>query len=68
MAAQQLAPRAASRPLREFSIHLRSATEYLNYTALAASSGDALCAALADPALVPPLAASVCPVRSSILQ
>lgn len=68
MAAHQQAHRAASRPLREFSIHLRSATEHLNYTAMAASSGDALCAALAEPGLAPPVAASVCPVRYSTIQ
>lgn len=68
MAAQQLAHGALSRPLREFSIHLRSATEYREYTALAASSGEALCDALAAPGLVPPVAASACPVRHSTIQ
>ena len=68
MAAQQLAPSALSRPLREFAIHLRSATEYRAYTALAASSGDALCAALDSPGLVPPVAASARPVRFAAIQ
>lgn len=68
MAAQQLAHRAEPRVLREYSIHLRSATEYRSYTALAASSGDALCDALALPGLVPPVAASACPVRHSTIQ
>lgn len=65
MAAQQLAQSALSRPLREFSIHLRSATEYRCFIALARSSSEALCDALNDPALVPPVAASARPARHS---
>lgn len=61
MAAQQLAHRAASRPLRAFHVSLRSLGVRLDYTALARSSGDALADALALPLLVPPVAASVKP-------
>ena len=68
MAAQQLAHVAAPRTLREYSIHLRSATDYLNYTALATSSCDALCTALADPKLAPPVVASAFPVRHAVIQ
>lgn len=65
MAAHQSALAANARPLREFFIHLRSATEYRTFTALATSSGEALCDALNDPALVPPVAASAHPARHS---
>lgn len=62
MAHAQIAPSgAALRPLRAFSVTLRSAGQRLAYTALARSSGDALADALALPQLVPPLAASVKP-------
>lgn len=57
-------PRAAFRPLRAFSVSLRSAGQSLAFTAIARSSGDALVNALAMPGLQPPVAASVKPVGS----
>lgn len=59
MAHAQIAPSgAALRPLRAFSVTLRSAGQRLAYTALARSSGDALADALAFGYVTPPLAAS----------
>ena len=64
MAHAHIAPTgAASRPLRAFNISLCSAGQRLAYTALARSSGEALCNAL--PQLAPPIAASVKPAGSS---
>lgn len=57
-------PRAAFRPLRAFSVSLRSAGQSIGFTAIARSSGDALTNALALPGLQPPVAASVKPVGS----
>lgn len=57
-------PRTASRPLRAFSVSLRSAGQSLGFTAIARSSGDALANALAMPGLQPPVAASVKPAGS----
>lgn len=57
-------PRTAFRPLRAFSISLRSAGQSMAFTAIARSSGDALANALAMPGLKPPVAASVKPVGS----
>lgn len=65
MAAQQLAHRAASRPMRAFSVSLRSSAGPVCYTALARSSGEALGNALARPDLLPPVAGSVKPVGTS---
>lgn len=66
MAHAHIAPTgAASRPLRAFNISLCSAGQRLAYTALARSSGEALCNALALPQLAPPIAASVKPVGTS---
>lgn len=62
MAHTRLAPSgAALRPLRAFSVTLRSAGQRLAYTALSRSSGDALADALAAGYVTPPLAASVKP-------
>lgn len=60
MAAQQQVHRTP-RPMRAYSINLRSAGGCMAYTALARSSGEALCDALASPDLAPPVAASVKP-------
>lgn len=57
-------PRSAFRPLRAFSVSLRSAGQSLGFTAIARSSGDALVNALALPGLQPPVAASVKPLGS----
>jgi len=65
MAAQQLAHRAAPRPMRAYSVNLRSAGGCMTYTALAHSSGEALCNALAAPELAPPMAASIKPLGST---
>lgn len=54
----------APSPLRAFSVSLRFAQQRVGYTAFARSSGDALADALAQPGLVPPVAASVQPVGS----
>ena len=55
-----LAPcRAAFRP---FAVVLTAVDQRLVYTALAHSSGEALCMALALPDLVPPLSVSVRPL------
>ena len=62
MAAQQLAHRAPSRPMRAFSVNLRSSAGPIHYTALARSTGDAMTDALALPGLQPPVAASIKPV------
>jgi hypothetical protein len=58
-------PRSAFRPLRAFSVSLRSAGQSFGFTAIARSSGDALVNALALPGLQPPVAASVKPLGSS---
>lgn len=57
------APTGASRTLLPFSISLRSPGSSLRFTALAHSSGEALCDALAMPGLMPPIAASVRPIQ-----
>lgn len=57
------APTGASRPLLPFSISIRSSGSSVRFTALARSSGDALCDALALPGLMPPIAASVSPLK-----
>lgn len=57
-------PRTAFRPLRAFSVSLRSAGHSMAFTAIARSSGDALANALAMPGLQAPVAASVKPVGS----
>lgn len=62
MAAQSLAHRAASRPMRAFSVRIRSSAGPVNYTALVQSTADALADALALPGLQPPVAASIKPV------
>lgn len=62
MAAQQQAHRAASRPMRAFSVRIRSSAGPVNYTALVPSTADALADALALPDLQPPVAASIKPV------
>ena len=62
MAAQHLAHAAALRPMRAFSVSLRSSAGPLHYTALARSTGDALTDALALPGLQMPVAASIKPV------
>lgn len=56
---------SARRTLTPFSIKLRTAGLALQFTALARSSGEALCNALALPQLAPPIAASVKPVGST---
>lgn len=61
MAHAQIAPSRAHRPIRAFSVTLRSADQRLAYTALARSSGDALADALGGGYVTPPLAASVKP-------
>lgn len=53
------------RPMRAFSVCLRSPAGALAYTAIARSSGDALNVALTSPVLRPPFSASVKPVGSS---
>ena len=55
---------AAQSPLRAFSVTLRSPGQRLAYTALAHSSGDALCDALSLPGLPLPVCASVKPAHS----
>lgn len=62
MAAQQLAHRAASRPMRAFSVRIRSSAGPVNFTALVPSTADALTDALSLPGLQPPIAASIKPV------
>lgn len=62
MAAQQLAHSATSRPMRAFSVRLRSSAGPVDYTALTRSTADALTDALALPGLQPPVAASIKPV------
>ncbi len=62
MAAQHLAHAATHRPMRAFSVSLRSSAGPLHYTAIARSSGDALTDALALPGLLMPVAASIKPV------
>lgn len=62
MAAHQQAHRAASRPMRAFSVRIRSSAGPVNYTALVPSTADALTDALALPGLQPPVAASIKPV------
>lgn len=62
MAAQQLAHGAAKRPMRAFSVSLRSSAGPVFYTALARSTADALTDALAQPGLQMPVAASIKPV------
>lgn len=57
------APTGASRPLLPFSISLRSSGSSVRFTALAHSSGEALCNALDLPGLTPPIAASVRPIK-----
>jgi hypothetical protein len=54
--------RAATRPLRAFSITLCSAGHRIDYTALARSSGDALGDALSRPDIAVPCSASVKPI------
>lgn len=62
MAHAHIAPTgAASRPLRAFSVTLRSAGQRLAYTALARSSGDALADAVTNRYVIPPFSASVKP-------
>lgn len=56
---------SARRTLTPFSIKLRTAGRALHFTALARSSGEALCNALAMPDLAPPIAASVKPAGTS---
>lgn len=63
MAIATPAPTGASRTLLPFSISIRSSGSSVRFTALAHSSGDALCNALAMPGLVPPIAASVHPLK-----
>lgn len=53
------------RPMRAFSVRIRSSAGAMNYTALARSSGDALSDALHLPGLTMPVAASVKPVGTS---
>ena len=62
MAHASIAPTGASRSLIPFSVKLRSAGRAVHFTALARSSGDALCNALALPDLAPPISGSVKPV------
>ncbi|WP_341743078.1 hypothetical protein [Azonexus hydrophilus] len=62
MAVQQQAHRAASRPMRAFSVRIRSSAGPVNYTALVPSTAEALTDALALPGLQPPVAASIKPV------
>lgn len=62
MAAQQQAHSAASRPMRAFSVRIRSSAGPVNYTALVPSTAEALADALALPGLQPPVAASIKPV------
>lgn len=50
------------RPMRAFHVSLRSPVQRLAFTALAKTSGDALCNALAIPGLPLPVCASVKPV------
>lgn len=50
------------RPMRAFHISLRAPGQRLSFTALARSSGDALCDALSIPDLSLPVCASVKPV------
>lgn len=57
--------RSAFRPLRAFSVSLRSSGQSLGFTAIANSSGDALLNALALPGIQPPVSASVKPLGSS---
>ena len=56
---------SARRNLIPFAVKLRTAGRALHFTALARSSGEALCNALALPDLAPPIAASVKPVGSA---
>ncbi len=55
-----------ARPMRAFSVRLRSPAGAMSYTAIARSSGDALNIALTNPALLPPFSANVKPVGSSV--
>lgn len=55
---------SASRTLIPFSVKLRTAGRALHFTALARSSGEAFCNALAMPDLAPPIAASVRPLST----
>lgn len=57
------APTGASRPLLPFSISIRSPGSAVRFTALARSSGDALCNALALLDLAAPIAASGRPLQ-----
>ncbi|MFZ2972278.1 MAG: hypothetical protein WA049_06535 [Ferribacterium limneticum] len=63
MAHATTAPTSASKTLIPFTIKLRSLGSSVRFTALARSSGDALCNALAMPGLLPPIAASVSPLK-----
>ena len=56
------APSSASNTLIPFTIKLRTASRAVRFTALARSSGEALCNAIALPDLAPPIAASVRPL------
>lgn len=58
----QHATTAQPRPLRAFHVSLRSPAQRLDFTALAKSSADAMCNALAIPGLPLPVCASVKPV------
>lgn len=53
----------ASKTLIPFTVKLRSLGSSIRFTALAHSSGEALCNALAMPGLMPPVAASVSPLK-----
>lgn len=62
MAAQQQAHHAVSRPMRAFTVRIRSSAGPVNYTALVRTTADALTDALGLPGLQPPVAASIKPV------
>ena len=64
MATAITAHSSASRTLTPFAIKLRTTGRALHFTALARSSGEALCNALAMPDLAPPIAASVRPLST----
>lgn len=64
MAHATIAPSGARRSLIPFSVKLRSAGRAVQFVALARSSGEALCNALALPNLAPPVSGSVKPVCS----
>lgn len=65
MPATTIAPTGARRNLIPFSVKLRSAGHAVQFVALARSSGEALCNALALPDLLPPISGSVKPVGTS---